>query len=76
VEGEDKGAKLCLFLPKKKKNKKLTQKKNSKKTQKNSKKYTRWLKTRSACPLCNKEWEFAKIEKILQGGEGAAGGGG
>lgn len=22
----------------------------------------RWLKTRSACPLCNKEWEFAKIE--------------
>ena len=24
----------------------------------------RWLKTRSACPLCNKEWEFAKIEKI------------
>jgi len=28
----------------------------------------RWLKTRSACPLCNKEWEFAKIEKILGGG--------
>jgi RING-box protein 1 len=28
----------------------------------------RWLKTRSACPLCNKEWEFAKIEKILAGG--------
>lgn len=25
----------------------------------------RWLKTRSACPLCNKEWEYAKIEKIL-----------
>jgi RING-box protein 1 len=24
----------------------------------------RWLKARSACPLCNKEWEFAKIEKI------------
>lgn len=24
----------------------------------------RWLKTRSACPLCNKEWEFAKIEKV------------
>ena len=22
----------------------------------------RWLKTRSACPLCNKEWEFSKIE--------------
>lgn len=28
----------------------------------------RWLKTRSACPLCNKEWEFAKIERILAGG--------
>ncbi len=28
----------------------------------------RWLKTRSACPLCNKEWEFSKIEKILPGG--------
>lgn len=28
----------------------------------------RWLKTRSACPLCNKEWEFSKIEKILAGG--------
>jgi RING-box protein 1 len=28
----------------------------------------RWLKTRSACPLCNKEWEFAKIEKILPDG--------
>ena len=24
----------------------------------------RWLKTRNVCPLCNKEWEFAKIEKI------------
>eukprot|EP00656_Telonema_subtile_P000551 TRINITY_DN10253_c0_g1_i8.p1 TRINITY_DN10253_c0_g1~~TRINITY_DN10253_c0_g1_i8.p1 ORF type:complete len:103 (+),score=16.10 TRINITY_DN10253_c0_g1_i8:50-358(+) len=24
----------------------------------------RWLKTRNFCPLCNKEWEFAKIEKI------------
>ena len=24
----------------------------------------RWLKTRSVCPLCNKEWDFAKIEKI------------
>ena len=24
----------------------------------------RWLKTRSVCPLCNKEWEFSKIEKI------------
>eukprot|EP01123_Difflugia_compressa_P011309 TRINITY_DN4470_c0_g1_i1.p1 TRINITY_DN4470_c0_g1~~TRINITY_DN4470_c0_g1_i1.p1 ORF type:complete len:115 (+),score=16.98 TRINITY_DN4470_c0_g1_i1:29-373(+) len=21
----------------------------------------RWLKTRTVCPLCNKEWEFAKI---------------
>lgn len=27
----------------------------------------RWLKTRSACPLCNKEWDFAKIERILAG---------
>lgn len=27
----------------------------------------RWLKTRSACPLCNKEWEFAKIEKVCVG---------
>jgi RING-box protein 1 len=38
----------------------------------------RWLKTRSACPLCNKEWEFAKIEKILPGGTMAVecGGGG
>ena len=25
----------------------------------------RWLKTRSACPLCNKEWEFSKIEARL-----------
>lgn len=25
---------------------------------------SKWLKTRSNCPLCNKEWEFAKIEKI------------
>ena len=24
----------------------------------------RWLRTRSVCPLCNKEWEFAKIERI------------
>jgi len=22
---------------------------------------SRWLKTRTVCPLCNKEWEFAKI---------------
>ena len=29
----------------------------------------RWLKTRNVCPLCNKEWEFAKIEKI--GGYGS-----
>lgn len=28
----------------------------------------RWLKTRSACPLCNKEWDYAKIEKILPAG--------
>ena len=35
----------------------------------------RWLKARSACPLCNKDWEYAKIEKILPGG-GADGGGG
>ena len=25
---------------------------------------SRWLKTRSVCPLCNREWNFAKIEKI------------
>jgi hypothetical protein len=25
---------------------------------------SRWLKTRSVRPLCNREWEFAKIEKI------------
>ena len=24
----------------------------------------RWLKTRNVCPLCNKEWDFAKIERI------------
>jgi RING-box protein 1 len=24
----------------------------------------RWLKARSVCPLCNKEWDFAKIERI------------
>lgn len=24
----------------------------------------RWMKTRSVCPLCNKEWDYAKIEKI------------
>ncbi|CAG9464389.1 unnamed protein product [Pedinophyceae sp. YPF-701] len=27
----------------------------------------RWLKTRSVCPLCNKEWDYSKIEKILAG---------
>jgi RING-box protein 1 len=26
----------------------------------------RWLRTRSSCPLCNKEWEFAKIDRINQ----------
>ncbi len=24
----------------------------------------RWLKTRGACPLCSKDWDFAKMEKI------------
>ena len=24
----------------------------------------RWLKSRSTCPLCNKEWDVTKIEKI------------
>ena len=24
----------------------------------------RWLKTRSVCPLCNKEWDYSKIERI------------
>lgn len=24
----------------------------------------RWLKTRTACPLCNATWEFSKIEKL------------
>ena len=27
----------------------------------------RWLTTRSVCPLCNREWEFAKIERIGTG---------
>jgi RING-box protein 1 len=27
----------------------------------------RWQKTRQSCPLCNREWEFARIESI--GGE-------
>jgi len=25
---------------------------------------TRWLKTRNYCPLCQREWETAKVEKI------------
>ena len=29
----------------------------------------RWLKTRSACPLCNKEWEFSKVSEISAGPE-------
>eukprot|EP00941_MAST-03F_sp_MAST-3F-sp1_P000205 g205.t1 len=28
----------------------------------------RWLKTRNTCPICSKEWEFSKIERILDGG--------
>merc|ERR1711935_751045 len=24
----------------------------------------KWLKTRNFCPLCNQEWDFAKVEKI------------
>jgi RING-box protein 1 len=28
---------------------------------------SKWLRTRSNCPLCNKEWEFAKIEKARRG---------
>jgi RING-box protein 1 len=32
----------------------------------------RWLKTRSACPLCNKEWEFSKIESQMHAGVGPA----
>jgi hypothetical protein len=24
----------------------------------------RWLRTRSVCPLCNREWELAKTEQI------------
>lgn len=30
----------------------------------------RWLRTRSVCPLCNKEWDFAKIERIPGYGAG------
>lgn len=29
---------------------------------------SKWLRTRSNCPLCNKEWEFAKIEKVRPSG--------
>jgi len=36
----------------------------------------RWLKTRNVCPLCNKEWEFAKIEKIPGFGDTSGEGGG
>lgn len=25
---------------------------------------SKWLKTRSNCPLCNKEWDVVKMEKI------------
>eukprot|EP00483_Globobulimina_turgida_P004749 UN04758 len=31
----------------------------------------RWLKTRSVCPLCNKEWDFSKIERIPGYGTGS-----
>lgn len=24
----------------------------------------RWLKTRCSCPMCNKDWEYTKVEKI------------
>mmetsp|Transcript_42472 Transcript_42472/g.74456 ORF Transcript_42472/g.74456 Transcript_42472/m.74456 type:complete len:123 (-) Transcript_42472:233-601(-) len=29
----------------------------------------RWLKTRSVCPLCNKEWDYHKIEHTAHGGQ-------
>jgi RING-box protein 1 len=33
---------------------------------------SKWLRTRSNCPLCNKEWEFSKIEKARGGGDASA----
>jgi RING-box protein 1 len=32
----------------------------------------RWQKTRSVCPLCNREWDYTKIEKIPGYGGGGA----
>ena len=32
---------------------------------------SRWLKTRSVCPMCNKEWDYGVIEKIGGGAEAA-----
>eukprot|EP00939_MAST-03C_sp_MAST-3C-sp1_P001968 g1968.t1 len=29
--------------------------------------YQRWLKTRNTCPICSKEWDYAKMERILDG---------
>ena len=26
-----------------------------------------WLKTRQTCPICSKAWDYAKIERILDG---------
>lgn len=26
---------------------------------------SRWLKTRKVCPLCNQDWEFAKIDRWI-----------
>ena len=33
---------------------------------------SKWLRTRSNCSLCNKEWEFSKIEKARGGGGATA----